>query len=168
MEVTDFRRGSRHACIATRLRRKRRLAYRGRCSRGCGAATARLRRSRLLSPRLDSTPHLFMRDGSAGVRIGKPALDHRRKGKLSDDLLHRAVLRLILDKADELFLRGAHGAIVPLLWRPSNTWISCGRRLKKPRAAARECAPVPSRASFAARQLHLVVSPPQRERHVLG
>lgn len=60
------------------------------------------------SPRLDSTPHLFMRDGSAGVRIGKPALDHGRKGKLSDDVVHRAVLWLILDQADELFPRGTH------------------------------------------------------------
>ena len=45
-----------------------------------------------------------MRDGSAGVRIGKPTLDHGREGKLSDDLVQRAVLWLILNEADELFL----------------------------------------------------------------
>ena len=62
-----------------------------------------------------------MRDGSAGVRIGKPTLDHGREGELSDDLVQRAVLWLILDKADELFLCGTHGPIVPLLWGPANT-----------------------------------------------
>jgi hypothetical protein len=50
-----------------------------------------------------------MRNGSASVRIGKTTLDHRRKGKLSDDLVYRAVLWLILDQADELFLCGTHG-----------------------------------------------------------
>jgi hypothetical protein len=65
-----------------------------------------------------------MRDGSAGVRIGKPTLDHGREGKLSDDLVQRAVLWLILDKADELFLGGTHGPIVPLLWGPANAETS--------------------------------------------
>ena len=65
-----------------------------------------------------------MRDGSAGVRIGKPALDHGREGKLSDDVVHRAVLWLILDQADELFLRGTHRPIVPLL----TAWASIAAR----------------------------------------
>ena len=50
-----------------------------------------------------------MGDGSTGVRIGKPAFNHGREGKLADDLVHGAVLGLIPYETDELFFRGTHG-----------------------------------------------------------
>ena len=66
-----------------------------RCSREYDEeATARPRRSRLPSPRLDSTPHPLVANGAAGVGIGEPTLNHCRKGKLPNDLLDRGVLRV--------------------------------------------------------------------------
>src|SRR5688572_18013137 len=112
-----------------------------RCNRGCGEATAQPRRSRLRSPRLDSTPHLLVGDRAAGVGIGKPTLNHCREGKLPDDFLKRGVFRLVLDQADQLLLDGTHAAIVlPPCSGPANT----GAKLRpSPACHARPSASAP-------------------------
>jgi len=46
-----------------------------------------------------------MGDASSGIRIGKSALHHDVKRKLTDDLFARAVFWLLLDQLGQLFLR---------------------------------------------------------------
>jgi len=57
----------------------------------------------------DTPCRLLIRDDARRVRIGEPAFHHDVKSKLAHDLLVRAVLRLLLDKAGEFFLRCGHG-----------------------------------------------------------
>jgi hypothetical protein len=67
-------------------------------------AIAPLLRSRLPSPRIDPTTHLFVRNGSARVRIVEVVLDHDRERQLAKDFVGRAIVWLVFDQLDQLRL----------------------------------------------------------------
>ena len=83
--------------------------YQSRYNRRCRGAKPPLRESNLLQPRIDPSSHLFVRDGTALIRVFQPSLYHPVKSKFTYDFIIRTVIWLLLDKLSNLFFCGSHG-----------------------------------------------------------
>ena len=97
--------GSRHAhgCREPCGTRPARCSQR--CSRRFPAAIAAPLRSRLFAPRLQGLSNLLVAARASRLRVGETTLNHRGECQLLEDLVERAVVRLLIDDAAEPILR---------------------------------------------------------------
>src|SRR5687768_9739449 len=74
------------------------------CSREYPGASAAPRRSRLFAPCADAPAHLLVRNAATRIGISEATLHHHVEGQLANNLLRRAVFRLLPNQLSKLFL----------------------------------------------------------------